>query len=144
MKKITLLTLLGLTINLSAQTNQELTDINQLPIFPGCEMLIDKFEQLNCTNSQFVQLIQNNIKYPRQAQEMGCLGIVEISFIIRSNGTMTDITIVKDNTDGCGLKEEALRVVKSIAESTLRWTPGFSNGVETSVKMIVPIRFDEY
>jgi protein TonB len=145
MKNILFLIFLNLPIILFAQDSQlkDLTEIEELPIFPGCEMLTNKFDKLNCTNSQFVQLIEKNINYPRIAREMDCQGLVKISFMIRTNGNMTDIQVYEDNTPGCGLKEEALRVIKAISDSGLRWIPAKLNGVETNVKMVAPIRFGE-
>ncbi len=118
-----------------------LTSVEKMPIFPGCEMIVDKNDRYNCSEIQFTQYIQERISYPKLALDMGCEGVVYVSFIINKNGILESIESVRDQTPGCGLKEEALRVVSSFNYSGILWEPGEHNGESVNVKMLIPIKF---
>jgi Na+-translocating ferredoxin:NAD+ oxidoreductase RnfG subunit len=72
---------------------------------------------------------------------MGCEGIVMISFIVDEEGLLNNIEVVRDQTPGCGLKEEALDIINSFNNTGIRWKPGQHNGEIVKVKMMVPIKF---
>jgi protein TonB len=117
------------------------TAVDNMPVFPGCEMLTNKDDRFNCTEQQFIQYIEQHIIYPKQALEMRCEGIVMISFIVDEEGLLNNIEVVRDQTPGCGLKEEALDIINSFNNTGIRWKPGQHNGEIVKVKMMVPIKF---
>ncbi len=117
------------------------TVVDKMPIFPGCEMILNLEERQLCTEVQFINFIEGNIAYPKQALDMGCEGTVIVSFIIRKEGSLTDIEILKDQTPGCGLKEETLKFFRNYMLSGMKWYPGSHNGERVNVKMVLPIKF---
>jgi TonB family protein len=154
MKNILILSLLSLSIYLNAQTSDTprsespivepkdyLTTADVMPVFPGCEMLTNKDERFSCSEMQFVRFVEQNIMYPKQALEMGCEGVVYISFIINKEGMLERVEVASDQTPGCGLKEEALDIVKSFNNTEIRWAPGEHNGEPVNIKMMIPIKF---
>jgi protein TonB len=154
MKNIFILPLLSLCIFLNAQTSDilrtenpiiepkdYLTIADVMPVFPGCEMLVNKDERYSCSEMQFVRFVEQNIMYPKQALEMGCEGVVYISFIINKEGMLENVEVARDQTPGCGLKEEALDIVKSFNNTEIRWAPGEQNGEPVNIKMMIPIKF---
>lgn len=124
------------------QTNKDyLTTAEIMPVFPGCEMLTNLDERFSCSEMQFIRFIEQNIIYPKQALEMGCEGVVYVSFIINKEGLLDNIEVTRDQTPGCGLKEEALDIVNSFNKTGIRWNPGEQNGESVNIKMMIPIKF---
>jgi len=81
--------------------------------------------------------IKNNTVYPPCAFEQGIEGRVYIAFIVKANGSVADIKVVRDPAPGSGLAEEALRVIQNMAG----WKPGQLNGKPIDTNMTIPISF---
>ncbi|MEI7595784.1 MAG: TonB family protein [Bacteroidota bacterium] len=79
--------------------------------------------------------IAENIKYPVLAREENISGTVHLSFIVRKNGKITDIKILRPIGGGC--EEEAVRVIEKMPN----WRPGRTNGTPISVQFTIPIKF---
>lgn len=77
----------------------------------------------------------NNIKYPQVAKETGIIGTVIVTFVVEKDGSITNVSVLKDIGGGCG--EEAIRVVKNMP----KWKAGKQNGVPVRVQFNLPIRF---
>lgn len=92
------------------------------PIFPGG---MDKF----------YNYLSKAIRYPAPAQESGIQGKVFVSFIIETNGVLTDLKV--ERKLGFGTDEEALRVLKA----SPKWIPGIQNGRSVRVRYNIPISF---
>lgn len=88
------------------------------------------------TEAVLVQIIQQNIKYPRAAMENGTSGIVYILFTIDKSGKTSNHRLFKGIGSGCD--EEALRVVKSMPDN---WLPGLLNGQAVDVEATIPISY---
>lgn len=98
------------------------TIVEEMPSFPGGEAKL--FEYLG-----------KNIKYPQIAKEAGISGIVYVTFVVDSNGNITDVQVLRGIGGGCD--EEAMRVVKNMP----KWTPGKQRGKPVKVRYNLPIRF---
>lgn len=119
--------LLSTATALKAQTDPkgkvyEMFDIAKTPSFPGGERAMFDF-------------ISNAIQYPQVARENGIQGNVALTFIVMEDGSLTDISILKDIGGGCG--KEAIRVVQTMPT----WWPGEANGVPVKVRYTLPVRF---
>lgn len=101
---------------------QVFTVVEEMPKFPGGEQELLKF-------------INDNIKYPKIAQENGIQGRVIASFVVNKDGSVTDYEVVR-GVDPV-LDAEALRVISIFPE----WTPGKQRGETVRVKYTVPITF---
>ena len=82
----------------------------------------------------FYKLISKNLKYPRQARQLGTEGKVLVEFIINKSGDPSDLKIIRGIGAGCD--EEAMRVL-----ALIKWEPGKQRGKPVRVKMILPIYF---
>lgn len=82
----------------------------------------------------FYSLLKKNLKYPRQAKQIGMEGRVFIEFIVNRDGTPSDMKVLRGIGAGCD--EEAMRVI-----AITKWNPGKQRGKPVRVKMVMPIVF---
>ena len=92
-------------------------------------------------NAEFVggmnalsKFFQENIKYPDAAQKANQSGKVFTQFIVNTDGSISDVTILKSVGFGCD--EEAMRVIK-----LAKWIPGKHHGQVVRSRFTVPIMF---
>ncbi len=83
----------------------------------------------------WAKFLQKNLRYPPQASENGVHGKVFLSFIVETDGHLSNIKV--ESGVGSGLDEEALRVLK-LAPA---WKPGVQNGHKVRVMYNIPINF---
>ena len=76
-----------------------------------------------------------NLRYPAPAQRANISGKVFVSFVVNTDGTIQDVTVLKGL--GFGTDEEAVRVVKGMP----KWKPGKQSGRPVRVKFNLPIAF---
>lgn len=96
-------------------------------------------EQMPEYNGGFVSMqrdIQKQIRYPSQAMRIGTEGTVYVSFVVNTDGSVSDIGLVRGIGDGCD--EEAMEAVAKMQ----KWNPGKQNGKTVRVKITVPIKFE--
>ncbi|RQO75189.1 energy transducer TonB [Pedobacter sp. KBW06] len=103
-------------------TVHDFINLEVQPVFPGG---MDKF----------YNYLSKAIRYPALAQETGVQGKVFVSFIIETNGVLTDLKV--ERKLGAGTDEEALRVLKG----SPKWLPGIQNGRAVRVRYNIPISF---
>ena len=96
--------------------------VEEQPMFPGGMQEMMKF-------------LQQNIKYPKEAQEQGKQGRVIVQFVVNKDGSITGDSVVR-SVDPL-LDAEALRVVRSMPN----WTPGKQRGKEVRVRFTLPVSF---
>ena len=81
------------------------------------------------------QFIKHNLKWLDSETE--CYGNVYVQFIVETNGSMSNIKIIR-GLDGCtGYNEEALRVIKLMKS----WTPGVKDNQNVRVMLTVSVKF---
>jgi TonB family protein len=81
------------------------------------------------------KFLSENLLYPEEARKRGIEGTVFVSFVIGTDGTLSDFNVVK----GVGewVDEAALNVVKKMPS----WTPGKQNGKVVKSRYALPINF---
>jgi periplasmic protein TonB len=79
--------------------------------------------------------LRKNLKYPKQAREMGIEGTVYAVFEIRTDGSVQNVELLRGIGAGCD--EEAMRVIKA----SPKWQVGKQRGRPVNVRMRLPIRF---
>lgn len=94
----------------------------QKPQFPGGEQSLYKY-------------VADNIRYLEQAISAEQQGTVYVTFVIRKDGSVSDVSVKKQI--GFKMDEEAIRVVKSMP----RWKPAKLNGRPVNYVYRVPIKF---
>ena len=75
------------------------------------------------------------LKYPSKAIERNLQGQVLVSFIVESDGSVTNVT-VEHGIDPL-LDDEAVRVV----EVSPKWIPGQIKGVKVRTRIVIPVEF---
>lgn len=94
-----------------------------MPEFPGGQEALMAF-------------INDNIKYPTQAVEVGLEGRVVCDFIIEKDGSVSNVKVA-ESADSL-LDAEAVRVLTSMSA----WTPGQNeSGEAVRVKYVIPVTF---
>lgn len=83
----------------------------------------------------FYKFYKKKMRYPAKARSLGIEGRVTLSFIIDTDGSLTDIKVLKGIGAGCD--EEAIRVLKKMP----KWNPGKQRGKAVKVQMSIPINF---
>lgn len=119
------------------------TVVETPPAFPGGE-------------EARVRYLQENLRYPLEARDAGAQGTVFVSFVVRNDGSINDVKVLR----GAGhdlevryegsdvdletlreasekLDEEAVRVVSSMPA----WVAGQQRGEAVNVQFNMPIRF---
>ena len=81
------------------------------------------------------EFIANNIQYPIVAEENGVQGRVLVSFVIKKDGSLSNVRVVKSVDPA--LDKEAVRLIKSMP----KWSPGKEKGQFVNVKFTVPVTF---
>ena len=110
--------------------------VEEMPLYGQCTKLFkEKDKQKECSNSEMLNFIYKEIKYPKSAIEQKVEGVIVIRMIINENGEIENPEIVRDIGAGCGA--EGLRVVKLMP----KWNPGIMNGYKSSVYFNLPIKF---
>lgn len=96
--------------------------VEQMPSFPG-------------GISGLRTYLNQNIRYPAEAQENCVQGHVVVSFVVGKDGHISDVTVVRSVEPS--LDKEAIRVVRNMP----RWTPGKQGGEPVRVRFTVPVSF---
>ena len=86
--------------------------------------------------SAMMEFLMMNMKYPQAAVKAKQQGRAIVGFVVRKDGTVSDVHITK-SAGYAVLDEEAMRVVKAMPA----WEPGKQKGKTVNVKYNVPITF---
>lgn len=92
------------------------------PTFPGGD-------------SQLVRFINEHRTYPREAYRKGVQGRVTCSFVVNTDGSVSNIQVLKGVEKS--LNEEAKRIFAKMPQ----WTPGRIDGVPVPVRVIWAVPF---
>lgn len=109
----------------------------------GCKNYIEVFEydyvdtkpEYPGGNCCFVKFINDNRRYPAEAYRKGIEGRVMCSFVVNTDGSISNITILKSVEPS--LNREAIRVFSKMPA----WSPGKLNGQAVPVRVIRCIPF---
>ena len=81
--------------------------------------------------------LQNNLKYPRDAQKADAEGKAYLQFVVCTDGSLCDFQVLK-SAGYPSLDKEALRVIQ---KSSGLWTPGIQRGRKVRARYTIPINF---
>ena len=97
---------------------------------------VEEMPEFNGGQLAMMEFLMNNMKYPQAAVKAKQQGKAVVGFVIRKDGTVSDVHITK-SAGYAVLDEEAIRVVKAMPA----WKPGKQKGEPVNVKYSVPITF---
>ena len=86
--------------------------------------------------TNFRKWIGDNFVYPQAAIDAEVKGVIQATFIVMGDGTLSDITI--ENGLGYGTEEATVNLLKK----SPKWTPGLQKGRTVNVRFMLPIRLD--
>lgn len=110
------------TASTTDPAKEEFTYVEKMPEFAGGQAALLRY-------------LRDHLRYPSQALREQAEGRVFMSFVVRADGTIADVTVLKGL--GYGLDEEALRVVRQMPT----WTPGYQAQHAVAVRFTLPITF---
>jgi protein TonB len=108
--------------NVPYDPNRIFTVVEQEPVFPG------GFQS-------FYKFLAKNVHYPASAVQNHIQGKVFVTFVVETDGSLTDMKVVKSVSPD--IDAEAIRVLKS----SPNWKPGLQNGKPVRIQFAVPIDF---
>ncbi|AFK04352.1 TonB family protein [Emticicia oligotrophica DSM 17448] len=112
----------GFKPNEDAAGEEVFTTVEENPSFPG-------------GLDELYKNIARNLRYPEPARRANVQGKVFVKFIVRKDGSVSDLKVLKGIGFGCD--EETIRVIGSLP----KWNPGKQNGVSVNVYFTMPISF---
>jgi TonB family protein len=92
------------------------------PVFPG-------------GNTALLNFLQDRVKYPKEDLDQGRSAFVVVQFIIRPNGKVSDVIILKSG--GKNFDREVIRVVNTLP----KFKPALIAGKPVAVYYTMPVRF---
>ena len=98
------------------------TIVEEMPLFPG-------------GTEKMISFLAEHLNYPVAASENGIQGTVYVSFIVKKDGRLTNLKVIRGIGGGCD--EEAVRVVGKMP----RWKPGTQSGKAVDVQYNLPVLF---
>ena len=93
------------------------------PVFPGGTHAMYKY-------------LADNTKYPDEAKAAGKQGRVMVQFVVRKDGSISDVSVVK-SAGNVSLDKEAVRVISTMP----KWNPGTQGGKAVNVQYTLPVAF---
>jgi periplasmic protein TonB len=86
----------------------------------------------------FYKYVGSHVQYPAMAREAGISGKAFLKFVVETDGSISDVQVIK-GVAGCPeCDKEAVRVIKSYPE---KWKPGRQNGRPARVYYNLPVSF---
>ena len=86
-------------------------------------------------DSALFMFICMNLSYPAQARDNGLAGVVMVRFVVKKDGTIGNVKLLRDIGGGCG--QAAVEMVKSMP----RWKPATQSGKPVNCEFILPVKF---
>ncbi len=96
--------------------------VEQMPQFPGGVSLM-------------MEYVREHTVYPEEAKRKGIQGRVYVSFVVETDGSISNAKVLRGIGNGCD--EEAVRVVESMP----KWSPGVHKGETVRVSYQIPLLF---
>lgn len=116
------------------------SNVDEPPLFPGCEDIIDTLERQGCAFKKLMKFVGENFRYPAEARRNRIGGKVIVSFVIDVDGYPGEATIVRSL--GYGIDEEALRLIERMQDANMLWIPGKQDGKPVRTRFNLPLNVE--
>ena len=100
--------------------------------------IVEQMPEFEGGNEALMNFISKNIVYPRNAVENEIQGTIYLNYVVRYDGSLSNIKMLKSVSGGTELNSEAIRILK-LTEG--KWKPGKQNGKPVNVQMNLPFKF---
>lgn len=107
---------------------------------PGVIKLAEKMPQFPGNLGEY---IGSHLVYPADAMNRGKEGRVNVSFIVREDGTITDAEVkhLVNKQTGDTLDASLVQAAIDVVMSMPKWIPGEDKGKKVAVQYVIPISF---
>lgn len=130
----------GLEKKSSNGKNDIYTIVDEMPLFPGCDIQTDDFlKKKTCADKKLLKYLYSHIKYPEIARKREIEGQAIIEFTVSEHGTIVNSKILENPGGATG--EEDLRLVNKMIELPYRWIPGKHKNQLVRVIYSLPVRY---
>jgi outer membrane biosynthesis protein TonB len=119
------------------------TIAEQMPMFrdSSCLKLTSRGEQKTCTDKKLIFFLLSNINYSDSLRQTGLAATVIISFVVETDGSLSNFQILRDN-DNPTFAQECIRVTKLTVEKNGPWIPASQRGQAIPLRMKLPFRLN--
>jgi len=133
--KTKLLSVLGLSMIISLVISQKSFSQTTLSQVDGVYQTVPEMPVPPGGIDAWIKYLTENLTYPANAKEKGVEGLVVLTFVVREEGKVDSVEVLRGIGGGCD--EEAVRLVKNSGI----WTPGKIEGKAVPVRMRLPVQF---
>jgi len=98
--------------------------VEEMPQFPGGLIALSQY-------------LDEHIVFSGGAQRRGVRGVIEVSFVVQRDGSVSDVRITKHLDDP--LEHQIISVIQNMP----KWKPGRRGGVPSPVMVTVPVWFNK-
>ncbi len=113
----------------------EVTEVVQQEVSQKIHEVVEQPPQFPGGQAALLSWLSQNIHYPPVAEENDIYGRVVVSFVVESDGSISNVQVVRGVDPS--LDKEAVRVTKAMP----KWLPGKQNGQAVRVKYNLPVTF---
>ena len=124
-----------LPVKFELGTKYDLKDLEQLPIWPGCENADDP----DCTTTKLKEFVKERMVYPESALQNQTEGTVQLNFIIELDGSLTNIKGRSRASGAMNRDEEA--IFQAMNTEGMKWSPGKIGGEAVRTKYTVEVLY---
>ncbi len=113
--------------------------VEEMPRFPGCEDLASAADKSSCAKEKLLEWIYSNLNYPKDGVDGDLEGMQVVQFVVRPNGKVTDIKIVR--SIGSVFDASVMQLMNKMVDDII-WIPGKQRGKKVPVQFNLPIKFN--
>lgn len=107
--------------------------------FPGCENVEGK-EKADCSKRLMYDYVYRNTAYPAGKPIHKTAGIVVVSFLVTTQGTIKDVQLSQEPRREQGL--DVLRIIEKMGKDGIRWEPATADGVPISQRVYLKVQYN--
>jgi TonB family protein len=100
--------------------------------------VVEQIAEYKEGSAALLKFIAKTIIYPEEAKENNVQGKVYLQFVVRMDGSLSDIKVARSVSGGAMLDREAMRVLKLTSG---KWNPAKQNGRAVNCSFILPVNF---
>ncbi len=107
----------------------------EMPVYPDCKEVENKFERLSCTETAVMKFFEDNLSYLNPPS-----GYAVLEMVINQKGKVVEAKILRSLE--AGFDKEILRVAHLMNAIPGSWEPGKVKGEKVDVRYNIPVRFE--
>ena len=136
MKQIVILivTLLaGLTATAQAPAGKSTATVGGTSVYT----VVEQDPEFDGGMEALVPWLGSHVNYPAEAREQQVEGTVFVTFVVETDGSISNVRVVNHRDAMAALEQEAVRLVRAMP----KWKPGKQQGKKVRVQFTLPIQF---